>query len=292
MNNIPVIFNPAARGEKARRIQERIEALCGPDRVRVTRGPGEARALAELAVRDGAPVVVAAGGDGTINEVVNGIAGSGVTLGLLPTGTMNVFASELGLPSGDLCKCWEIILRGKARQIDLGQVVGYCEGHHGSHAFVQMGGIGFDAQIVQETRWEFRKNFGPLSYLISGTQIAARRPPRLIIESGGKTTEGSFVLVGNGRFYGGPFVVFKEARIDDGRLDVLIFKNLGFLDIVRYLQAIIFGTHTDLGDVDYFQAAHLRVHTDEAVPVEVDGEVIGNAPAEFRLMPKGLRVLV
>lgn len=286
MSPILVIINPAARGEKAKALRRKIETFSPRADVRMTSAPGEARALAESAARQGCERIVAAGGDGTINEVVNGIAGTNAALGLLPIGTMNVFATELGLPSGNgnLRKCWDIIERGEARVIDLARA-------NDAH-FVQLAGVGFDAQIVVATSGDFKRTFGPLSYVINATQIAAQKPPRLFVKADdGIAREGSFVLVGNGRHYGGPFVIFKEARLDDGLLDVLIFKNLGYLDIVRYLQAIMFGTHTQLADVEYFQTKKVRVRSDEHVPVEVDGEVIGEVPATFRISSKKLRVL-
>jgi len=99
------------------------------------------------------------------------------------------------------------------------------------------------------------------------------------------------VLVGNGRFYGGPFVLFKQARLDDGLLDVLVFQKQTHWDIVRYLQAIAFGAHPELHDVEYFQARSLRLESSEQVPVEVDGELAGALPYEFRISPRPLRVL-
>jgi YegS/Rv2252/BmrU family lipid kinase len=283
MHRVLVILNPAARGEKARSLVKKIEQLSDRILIQLTTSAGEARVLAKRAVEEGRKIIVAAGGDGTINEVVNGIAESDVRLGLLPAGTMNVFAAELGLPGNNLGKCWEIIEAGHVRQVDLPRADG--------QFFVQLAGIGLDAQTVQATTYEFKKNFGPLSYLISATQIAARKPPRLIVETPERTEEGSFVLVGNGRYYGGPFEIFKQARIDDGKLDVLIFKNLGYLDIVRYLNAIVFGTHTQLPDVTYFQTTKLTVRSDEEVPVEVDGEVIGNVPVTFEFSSHKLQVL-
>jgi YegS/Rv2252/BmrU family lipid kinase len=277
-----IIVNPAARSEKAKALFQKIEKLSSKTRIRMTSAPGEARDLAEAAARQGCKRIVAAGGDGTVNEVVNGIAGCDVTLGVLPIGTMNVFASELGIPTGNLHKCWELIEKGTTRLVDLPSA--------NSHKFVQLAGIGFDAQIVAATSFDSKKTFGPLSYVISATQIAAQKPPRLVVESEEVSCEGSFVLVGNGRYYGGPFVIFKEARIDDGKLDVLVFKNLGYLDIVRYLQAIIFGTHTKLADVEYFQTKKLSVRSEDRVPVEVDGEVIGEVPVTFRVAPGKLRV--
>jgi len=216
--------------------------------------------------------------------VVNGIAGTHTALGLLPLGTMNVFATELGLPIGNLRKCWDVIEHGHVKPVDLPRA--------NDRHFVQLAGIGFDAQIVAATSFDFKKTLGPLSYIISATQIASNKPPRLTVRGGGGTREGSFVLVGNGRYYGGPFVLFKEARIDDGLLDVLIFKNLGYLDIVRYFQAIMLGNHTALSDVEYFQTAQARVTSTDAVPVEADGDVIGTLPVTFKVLPKALRVIV
>ena len=121
-------------------------------------------------MREGFERIVAAGGDGTINEVVNGIAGSDAALGLLPMGTMNVFATELGLPSYDLNRCWEIIKAEHTRLIDLPSA-------NGKH-FVQLAGVGLDAQVVKETSLALKRNFGPLSYLFfrspdRGTAAAA-----------------------------------------------------------------------------------------------------------------------
>jgi diacylglycerol kinase family enzyme len=103
--------------------------------------------------------------------------------------------------------------------------------------------------------------------------------------------EGSFVLIGNGRLYGGPFPFFKRALIDDGLLDVVVFKRIGYLDIIRYLQEVIFSSSISMPELEYFQTKHLRVSSEEDVPVEVDGEVIGTCPVEFRVRERGLRVL-
>jgi len=150
--------------------------------------------------------------------------------------------------------------------------------------------VGFDAQALKETTRDAKRNLGPLSYVISAAQIIARKTPRLVVQSGGTVREGSFVLIGNGRYYGGPFAVFPNAKIDDGLLDVLVFKNLSHLDLVRYLQGILFGNYDGMSDVDYFQTESLSITSEEEVPVEVDGEVIGSSPMKFRCVSK-LRVL-
>ncbi len=281
-----MIFNPAARSERAGRLREKIQALDARAVVRLTGGPGDAAAIAASAVEEGYRIVVAAGGDGTINEVVNGLADSEVTLGLLPLGTMNVYAAELRIPSNRLRQCWDIIRAGHVRQVDLARA--------NAHCFVQLAGIGFDAQAVAGVDWQAKKSFGPLSYIISAAKVATLKPPRLRIESeGGQVREGSFVLVGNGRFYGGPVAVFKQAVIDDGKLDVLVFKNLGYLDIIRYIQSIFMGTHLSLKDVEYFQSERMTVSclSGEDVPFEADGELVGYAPVTFQVARQRLKVL-
>lgn len=199
MTDIIVILNPTAGNlEAVRDCQERVESIVGGWPIRITSHAGEAEALARRAVEEGFGCVVAAGGDGTVNHVTNGIAGSNAALGILPMGTVNVFAMELGLPANDLERCWEIIQTGNIRLVDLPSANG--------KYFVQLGGIGLDAQAVKETTLAFKRSLGPLSYLISAAHIAARRPPQLFIDSeDAPVREGSFVLVGNGRLYGGPF---------------------------------------------------------------------------------------
>jgi diacylglycerol kinase (ATP) len=228
--------------------------------------------------------VVAAGGDGTVHNVANGIAGSNAALGILPMGTVNVFAMELGLPSNDLELCWEIVQAGNMRLVDLPSANG--------KYFVQLGGIGLDAQAVKETTLAFKRSLGPLSYLISAAHIAARQPPKLSIESqDAPVREGSFVLVGNGRLYGGPFPFFKQAAVDDGLLDVVVFKRLGFLEIIKYLHDVVFRSDIRVPEVEYFQTRQLRVSSEQEVPVELDGELVGNCPVDFQMHEKALRVV-
>lgn len=285
MSNTLVILNPAARSERAQRRRARVESLARGSVIYATSRSGEAEGVARRAAQEGFEKIVAAGGDGTINEVVNGLAGSKATLGLLPIGTMNVFATELGLPTHDLELCWDVIQSENTRLVDLPSANG--------KYFVQLAGVGLDAQVVKETSSRLRRNFGPLSYLISAAQIAARRPPRLFIESeNASIDEGSFVLLGNGRLYGGPFPFFKHAVIDDGLFDVVVFKRLGYLEIIKYLQDVVFSSDIHVPEIEYFQTRRLRVDSDQSVPVELDGELVGNCPVEFTVGDKSLRVLV
>jgi len=284
VNKVLIILNPAARGERAGVLKEKIEALSIQCVVRTTSQPGDACAMAAEGVKDGFRTIVAAGGDGTVNEVVNGIAGGPVALGILPVGTMNVFAAELGIPSGDLGKAWDVITRGHVRHLDLPKA-------NGAY-FVQLAGIGLDAEVVRRTAPESKKALGPISYVISLAQAAAEPPPRLeIVPDDSRERTGTFVLVGNGRLYGGPFTLFKDARLDDGLLDVLVFQGQGHWDVVRYLQAIAFGSHVELEDVEYFQTSGITVRSSTEVPYELDGELSGLLPCRFEVAGHKLTVL-
>lgn len=287
-----VILNPAAQGERACRQRDRVTSLLPRGSVvELTTGPGDAGRLVREALAAGFRTIVAGGGDGTVNEVVNGLTEAGsppdVRLGLLPLGTMNVFAAELGIPGNRVSRACEIIAAGFCRQVDLAQANG--------RAFVQMAGIGFDAQAVSEVDWAMKKNFGPLSYLISAARVAARELPRLVVTAAdGRTSEGCLVLVGNGRFYGGPFAVFKEARLDDGQLDVIVCHSVTHFDLLRYLPNVLFGTHLDMDGIEFFHTPALAVHPardGERIPYETDGEIAGMAPVNFSLRPGALRVL-
>ena len=282
MNRICIIANPAARGVRAS--LERLKRLSRNVVIRTTRGPGDAEAQSERAVDQGYTTLVAAGGDGTINEVVNGIGSAPVALGILPMGTVNVLAMELGTPF-DLVAAWKVIRGGRVRLID--------EASANGHLFIQMAGIGLDAQIVERNSRQIKQVLGPLSYLLTATQVAAEKPPKLrVICDGRPTAEGSFVLVGNGRFYGGPFSLFKEADMQDGLLDVCVFKHMNYLALIRYFRGALFGSLTKFTDVNYFKARHLRVEANRHVPLEADGELVGHAPVEFSVRRRKLRVLV
>ncbi len=282
MPDTVIIFNPKARGEKSRDLADVLREVAPEAELRMTAGPDDARRLAAEAAREGFRVVAAAGGDGTVNGVANGLAGTDVALGVLPVGTMNVFSKEHALPE-KLEEAWAVIRAGRRREIDLLAA--------NDAYFIQLAGVGLDAQVVKETTWESKKNLGPLSYLISAAQIAARTPPKLVVEAGGVQSEGSFVLVGNGRYYGTKLTLFPKARVDDGLLDVLIFKNIGYLDLAKYLAGVLVGRHTGMAGVEYFQVAEATVRSAQEVPVEVDGELSGVLPVTFRVAGK-LRLCV
>jgi len=161
---ICVIFNPAARGEKARRLRRHLDQIGTESTLKLTTSPGDARKLATEAVQEGFEAVVAAGGDGTVNEVLNGLGDAprgfeSVALGVLPLGTVNVFARELGIPTNPVA-AWEIIRRGTILVIDLPKVEFADNGSTQTRYFAQLAGAGLDASAVELVAWELKKRWG------------------------------------------------------------------------------------------------------------------------------------
>lgn len=288
---IPVILNPAARSTQAAAREQAIRALSPEPELVLTTGPGQATELAEKLAREGHPLVVAAGGDGTMNEVLQGICRVNAerepgekhtALGVLPVGTMNVFSVELGLPNQDITACWQQISSQRFRELDLWLA--------NDQYFVQLAGVGFDAEIIQETTWESKKRFGPLSYVMSAMQVLTRQPPVLSVNVEGRPPlVGSVVLVGAGKHYGGPVPVFPKASNQDGLLDVLVFRGLGGWEFAQMLRAILEGGYEPAEDIDYLQLREFTVTATPEAPLEVDGELalVGTPvvfkPAAFKL---------
>jgi len=297
VNKPLIILNPAARSEKAGRLSDRLRALCGDSEIRQSAHPGDAEQIAREGIAQGFSTIVAAGGDGTVNEVVNGLMAlgkEGVSLGILPVGTMNVFAMELGIPCQSLEKAWEVISSGVTRQIDLPYADSYvsADSPRGRRHFVQLAGVGLDAEVVRRTTRESKKALGPLSYLLSLAQVAGAKPPLVRLhDAEGMKRVASFLLIGNGRYYGGPFKMFRQGSPSDGLIDVLLFRNQSPWDLLRYMHAILIGQHAGLEDVEYFQTSSLRVESEEPVPFELDGEMAGYIPLTFGLERDVLRVL-
>lgn len=284
MPKLFVIFNPAARGEKSQRLRAFLEARTGPN---VTLAPttraGDATRLAAQGVATGHDVIVAAGGDGTINEVVNGFDPALATLGILPLGTVNVFARELRIPLR-LPAAWTVLERGAIRTVDVGVA--------GTRRFVQLAGVGFDARAVRAASWELKKRFGPLSYVVAGWRALREPQPAVeVVCDGAVRARGAAVLVGNGRFYGGPIKLFPAARLDDGLLDVCVFNGAGYGDLLRYGWGLLSGRHPQVRGVEYFQCREFECRAAAPVPWELDGEDVGDTPVRFTVLPGALRVL-
>ncbi len=269
----PLILNPKAKSEKGKRALQFVMENATRFAIYATRSRDEAVKLSREFAEKGEEVVIAAGGDGSLNAVVEGLAGSRTTLGVFPTGTMNVFAREMGIPYDQLKCAMEVIDAGNQKKVDLFTMNGA--------PFLQMAGVGFDAKVIEETSWESKKRYGPLSYLMSAAKLLGDQPPKLTVRtSEGREIEGVFMLVGNGSLYGGQFTLFREADNSDKRLDVVVFKENGYRFVLDSIKGVARGgIDTDFPgeSVEYFQVKSLTVEAEEEVPVEVDGELWGRA---------------
>ncbi|MFT3989860.1 MAG: diacylglycerol kinase family lipid kinase [Luteolibacter sp.] len=281
----PLIFNPKAKGQKGDKTLRFLMDHANHFALYATNHGGEARELAAKFAAAGEKVVIAAGGDGTLNAVVNGLAGSQTALGVLPAGTMNVFARELGIPFGSLKKAFDVILRGHVREIDL------FEGN--GAPFIQMAGVGFDAMVIEETTWESKKMLGPLAYLLAAVKVLGERPPKMeIICSNGLREEGVAVLAGNGSLYGGQFRFFRKADNSDSKIDILVFKEAGYKLVLDSLKGLALGGMDLSESTSYLQSESFIVKADREVPMEVDGELVGRFhEVKFAESAHRLRVL-
>ncbi len=278
----PLILNPKARSEKGRRALKFIMANATRFTIYATRSREEAIDLAKKFADEGEDLVIAAGGDGSLNAVIEGLAGSKTALGVFPTGTMNVFAREMGIPYDKLKNAMEVIDGGHREEVDLFAMNGA--------PFVQMAGVGFDAQVIEETSWESKKRLGPLAYLLAATKVIRAKPPTLKVKfADGREMVAAALLVGNGSLYGGQFPLFKNASNTDNLLDVIVFKEAGYQLVKDCLSGLVKGgidAHSHGDSVEYVQAAGLKVTCDEEIPVEVDGELWGRS-SEIDFLPTG-----
>ena len=282
---IPLIFNPSAHAEKGKQFADKLRSFSDIIELYETKDHSHLKEIANGLVSQSYSKIAVAGGDGTINAVIESILSAEIELGIFPTGTMNLFAREIGLPLNNLKECWEVIKQGKKNKVDVFKA--------GDSIFVQVAGVGYDAKIIEETSWENKKKFGRFSYLISAFSVANQDPPVIkVIPESGEIIEGAFVLIGNGALYGPALKLFPEASNDDRLLDVMVFKNQSPTDILRYVSGITFGRIEKTKGIEYVKASRIRFESDTEVPFEVDGELAGVTPVEFVPCDKQLTVFV
>jgi YegS/Rv2252/BmrU family lipid kinase len=293
---ICVIFNPAARGNKARRFRKFLNELSQQCALKATTAPGDARRFAHAAVATGYDVIAAAGGDGTVNEVLNGIGDepdgfAKTRLGVLPLGTVNVFARELKIPL-KLEHAWKVLKRGHETKIDLGRADFLDDGRPQSRYFMQLGGAGLDARAIELVSWKLKKSAGPVAYVVAGFQALAEKQPRITVSADGKKLEGELALFGSGKFYGGSFHIFPEAHLSNGRLDVCVFPKVNVPALLRLAPGFIARQRLSEHRVRRLRAEKFEMTSDSPAAFELDGEWIGGLPATFSVAPQKLRVVV
>jgi len=247
--------------------------------------PGEATHIAREAALQGVRTVVAVGGDGTIHEVVNGIAGFEVALGILPLGTENVLAKELRVPF-KVREAIALIARRSTLQIDLGKV--------GGRYFALVAGVGFDAQVVHRLDPYFKRQFGRFSFVCTGVATFPRFNPRLVeirINDEQIETRAWQVLVSNSSTFAGNVRVAPTASITDGRFDVCVFADNSRASFLGKLVASTLCRRIPSQSIRTFQTTNLSIQSTDPLPVEIDGEALEMERLEFSIHPRALRVI-
>ena len=251
-----------------------------------TQGPGHAQRLAGKAVEQKADLVIAAGGDGTINEIIQALAGSETALGVLPSGTVNVWAREMGIPLDDT-RAREILVHGQLRRVDLGCVNG--------RYFLMMVGIGLDGTITEAVEKKPLKRLGILGYFLAATWLGPGYPGfpvTLRIHENNVLIRALQIFIGNTQLYAGAFKFTWQAKCDDGLLDLCIVRKRGPLGRIVVLWDFILRRKQRSMWVRYETFTSIEIDSPQPIAIQVDGESAGYTPATFSIVPGALKAIV
>jgi diacylglycerol kinase (ATP) len=290
-----IIYNPFAGGLKGRRGQRLEHArhlltASGHEVTLVpTTGPSTAGDIARRSIEAGAELILAAGGDGTIHEVVAGMVNSPVPLGILPGGTANVLANELGL-GNHMQAAARRIAECVPRRIALGRV----ESGKRTRYFLLMAGAGFDADTVHRVSTAFKARFGKLSYWMAGFAQIVNRLPEFDIAINGRTHRCSFALTSRVRNYGGDFEIARHTSLLDDRFEIVLFEGGHGVRYVKYLLGMSTGRLEGMKGVSFFRASRVALSpiSDGPVHLQTDGEYAGLLPAVIEIVPDALTLLI
>ncbi|MYL55525.1 diacylglycerol kinase [Pontibacillus yanchengensis] len=281
MKRARIIYNPTSGREAVRRelpeILQRFEQAGYETSTHATVGEGDATKAARLAVERSFDLVVAAGGDGTINEVVHGIAEHEFRpkVGIIPVGTTNDFARAICVPR-NVKGAVDVILDGYSKEIDIGRV--------NDHHFINIAGGGKLTELTYEVPSKLKTMIGQLAYYLKGVEmLPSIRPTYVQIEYDGKWFEGEVMvfLVSNTNSIGGLEKLAPDALMDDGMFDLLIIKKVNIGELIRLASLAMKGNHINDPNVIYTTANRIKVHTDEKMQLNIDGEFGGLLPGEF-----------
>lgn len=264
-------------------IKAALQAIGITPRVTVTRYKNHATDIARACVNAGCDLVIVAGGDGSVNEVINGLAGSDVPLAVIPIGTANVYAREMALPR-DLATWCHHLQTTPPRAIDLGQVNG--------RYFICMAGVGFDAAIIQLADRGLKRVLGPLAYLVAvlyGVLRYQQGALAVTIDHQPSVITAQQVVVTNAKYYGGPFVVAAQASMTDGQLQVCCLKTVSVWSLLQTGYQLIRGGCQQAGPVQV--RACQTVQITSPAPIHADAEYIGTGPVTLQVVPQALKVI-
>jgi diacylglycerol kinase (ATP) len=256
-----------------------------------TTGPGTAGSIAQDHVARGAELIVGVGGDGTINEIAEGMAHSLTPLAVLPGGTANVLAVEtkVGTRFG---RAAERVSGLRPRRISIGHIS--ADGGDASRHFLLMAGIGLDAEIVYRVNAALKARVGKLAYWAAGLRLLGKRLPEFDVEVDGRLFRCSFALVSKVRNYGGDLTIARNVTLLDDRFEVVLFEGSSTMPYVKYFIGLAFNRLAGMKGVTILTAAHVKAScpSDSRVYVQVDGEYAGRLPAEIRIVPDALTLMV
>ncbi len=286
--NASLVVNPVA-GRRRRRVIREIERLLREKiscTAVITREKGDAFAFArDVADTD---FIIVAGGDGTFNEVINGLLSSApdkknIPLALIPLGTTNVLAKELGIPH-NVEKAVHLALTGAPKKISLGRI--------NNRYFSLMAGIGFDGEAVLRANERFKRISGKGAYIYSGLKtLAGYRPPLIQVKIPKETFTGFTAVAGNARFYGGNFQVTPKADITEPLIDVCLLKSKSRKRLLRFIAGVIFKRHLNLNDVIYRRVNRVEITSKDTVHVQVDGDYFGTLPVSIDVVKDAVSVV-
>jgi YegS/Rv2252/BmrU family lipid kinase len=249
-----------------------------------TTRPGHATELSRRALEQNVDLVVVWGGDGTLNEVVAGMLGSEVPLGLLPGGSVNVFARATGVPLrlGKATKALEV---AKPRIIPVGMA--------GGRPFLLMAGVGLDAEVIRRLDPGFKRVAGVLAFWIRGFSLLATYPfSPFVVRAGGREYTATSVIAGKLPYYGGRYRITPDAAIDEPQLDVVMFQGRWGPAYLRYLAGVLVGQHLRFKDVRHVKTDRLEIEAQSSIYHQLDGELAGHSRVEISVRPCALRVLL
>jgi YegS/Rv2252/BmrU family lipid kinase len=239
---------------------------------------GDAQAVASLSTRTEYDRIVVAGGDGTVNEVINGLASDSPPVALIPMGTANVLAAEIGLGL-EAAEIARTIVLGDPRPISLGDVNG--------RKFVLMTGVGFDAFVVASVSAPLKRIVGKGAYVLASlSQFLRGRLPRFEAHIDGVRYEAASIVIANARFYGGRFVCAPEARIDSPVLHVCLFERAGRFYVAVYALALLLGVLHRMPGYRILPAKHIEIRQPDGAAIQSDGDFIAVTPAQVTVMPR------
>jgi YegS/Rv2252/BmrU family lipid kinase len=269
---------------------------------------GDATQIARNAAAAGFDVIIAAGGDGTVNEVMNGLVNTNTALGVLPAGTVNIWAREMGLPM-NVPQSAVAMLGAERRQIDVGRMrsmlprrrrlsrakIARAKTVMLDRYFLLMAGIGFDAAVTEGVNPQEKKRLGAIAYVKQAIQMLWQyRGTNLALRIDGRKVRGRVLMaiVGNSQLYGGVIKFTVNALVDDGLLDVCVIKGSSMLKAPLRLFSIFSRGHHRDARIEYHQAKQIQFLSRKAIPVQLDGDYVGTTPMLFEVVPQSLWVLV